>query len=348
MSSRGKLAFGLAMALVAANRAAASIDFANPAGLARHKQSVGHRIAYFDQLNCDTAFQFDAGGKLWCGTLTMSDNARVGLLVTGDDTAVNIDGGAYLFDNVIIDGNIPNDKVCVKIAPTGMDAAVASVEIKFLHVSDDRSNDSPAKPLFDIDKCFGAINIYGGVNFYEGMIKVTGGTSTQFPTIRLHNAKFRKGHSPANIFYNPGGTGGSSGYVQYEQLSCCEVDNTTGSVNGGQMFPGFQGQLDLTAGITIKSGGYLYQRGAVTSQPISYPATNRDETIIMSATPTNVNLPAASSVRGIIYNIKNIAATGNVTVVPNGTDTIDGLTAWPIGPGAKVRLVSTGTTWFTL
>jgi hypothetical protein len=79
-----------------------------------NKQSVGHRIAYFDQLTCDTAFQFDAGGKLWCGTLVMSKDARVGLLITGDDTAVNIDGGAYLLDNVIIDGNIPNDKVCAE------------------------------------------------------------------------------------------------------------------------------------------------------------------------------------------------------------------------------------------
>jgi hypothetical protein len=261
-----------------------------------------------------------------------------------------IDGGAFLLDNVVIDGNIPNDKVCVKIAPTGMDAAVASVEIKFLHVSDDRANDSPAKPLFDIDKCYGSINIYGGVNFYEGMLKVTGGTSSQFPTIRLHNAKFRKGHNPANIFYQPGVAGGSTGYVQYEQLSCCEVDNTTGSINGGQMFPGFRGLLDVsTATPTIKSGGFLFQRTALTTQSGGYSATNRDETILMSTGGTTLTLPVASSVRGIVYNIRNIAATGNVTVARSGTDTIDGLTSVTVAAGGKLRIVSDGgTAWYSL
>jgi len=298
-------------------------------------QSIAHRIAYFDQLYCDTAFRFDRGGKLWCGDLVMSGYSRYGLLITGADTDINAEKTLITVDRLTIDGNNPLPTAqCVHITPpAGLNSAPVVV-INYLSVSTARADKVPLTPLLEINRCYGDINIYGGTNFYNGMIKVTGGLSTGFPTIRIFNAKFKPGHSPANIF-----TSDSSGYVQYEQHSCCEVHAGAGTINGGQMFPGFRGLLNFpTAPPTAPVfGGFLYQRGSMVTKTSSYTATIFDETILCNPSGSGpaVTLPVAATVPGKMYNISRLPASGavvNIDVTSGSGDTIDGVTSYSLAP----------------
>ena len=206
------------------------------------------------------------------------------------------------------------------------------IDIGFLHVAAERAAANPPgasapKPLFVLDKCYGDLNIYGGIFLYEGMFKVTGGTSQLFLTIRIHDAKFAKGHNPANLFK---GTG-SSGYVQLEYVSCCETDNfSTGAINAGRFFPDFEGLLDPFLSSPILSGGYGYQRGSVKlvdSSMSPYQLTNFDETIQGSAFSglLVVRLPSAASNPGKVFHVfKFDSFESTVRLERTGSDSLDG------------------------
>jgi hypothetical protein len=179
------------------------------------------------------------------------------------------------------------------------------------------------------------------------MIKVTGGIETFFPTIRLFDASFINGNSPApdKIFTS------SSGYVQYEQQGCTEGHVGAGSINSGQIFPGFRGLLDLTpTPPDVINGGFSYQRGSIVDVIGPYTLTIFDETIVViSGTAGDINLPPAANMRGKIYNIKN-EDPSSTTVIPDGLDTIDGASSFAIPPsGGSVTLQSNGVSnWVVL
>jgi hypothetical protein len=309
--------------------------------LSENVQSVDNRFDFFDQINCDTAFKIVKGGKLWCGTLVMQSAAQRGLLITGNDSAVNGDGGSFRIDRLEIDAGAPSDCQCVTIAPSS-NYSVASVSVGYLQNAYNRSSE----PLISINNSYGEVNIYGGMNFYEGMIKVTGGASGAYPTIRIHNAKFKVGHNPAKIFSSD-----STGYVQYEFHSCCEMSNSGSPVNEGKLFPSFQGLFNGPYNSTPIWGGYN-QHGSVVSVSGAYTAKLSDDTILCNASggAFTVTLPAAASVPGKIYRIGKVESSGNaVTIDGNGSETIDGATTKAVSAGWGIaNIQSYGTAWKVL
>jgi hypothetical protein len=71
-------------------------------------------------------------------------------------------------------------------------------------------------------------------------------------------------------------------------------------------------------------------------------------TVLCSATLT-VNLPAAASNTGRIYNIKNIGAAATITIDPDASETIDGATTYTLTTQYEsVTLQCDGTAWFIL
>ena len=71
-------------------------------------------------------------------------------------------------------------------------------------------------------------------------------------------------------------------------------------------------------------------------------------TVLCSATLT-VNLPAAASNTGRIYNIKNIGAAATITIDPNASETIDGATTYTLTTQYEsVTIQCDGTAWFIL
>ena len=77
-----------------------------------------------------------------------------------------------------------------------------------------------------------------------------------------------------------------------------------------------------------------------------------DFTILCDATSgaITINLPAASTVTGRIYNVKKIDNSVNtVTIDPNSTETIDGAATNVISTQwTNIQFQSNGTNWFIL
>jgi hypothetical protein len=102
--------------------------------------------------------------------------------------------------NGTIDGEVPapnvDERLAVKIAPPSNPEkyTAPSVNIGFLHNSRQRAlaeiANAPAnrKPLIDITRSYGEVNIYGGANFYEGMIRVSGGTIPEIHNVLVNPA----------------------------------------------------------------------------------------------------------------------------------------------------------------
>jgi hypothetical protein len=308
-----------------------------------NRQSVGHRIGYFDQVHCHTALRFDAGGKLWCGDLVMQDDSEFGLLLTGNDASIGGNAAAFRIDRLTVDGTTPLDCQAVHVEPTS-GSCFACVDIGFLHVDVRRPGADPIKPLFEINDYYGDLNIYGGVYLYQSMIKVTGGTDQFFPTIRIHNARFAKGHHSLGVFLDTG----STGYVQLEIVSCCEMNGSSGSLNQGKMFPDFRGLINFAnSPFVVEAGGFIFRTGKYRSESTTITATPNDEVIEMTGSGTTVNLVTGQQVRGITYHIYN-SSGGNVTVAPSSPDTINGSSSLVLGSGNRASIFCSGTNWMTL
>ncbi len=303
-------------------------------------QAVGDRIDYFDQLHCHTAFHVKKGGGLWCGHLVMQDGSARGLYLTGNDQQeISGDKRYFCMDRVEIDGGLLpySDTRCVVIEPhEGFSSA--SVTIGFLQVDVGRERDNP---LIVIDKSYGDINILGGTNFYNGMIKVTGGTSTHYPTIRIKNATFTVGNDPAKIF-----TTDSWGAVQYEYRDCAELANASSPVNEGKMFPNFVGVFNTAYNSPPIWGGYE-PSGAVRTVTSNYTASLADDLIVVNnGSAAVITLPPAATIFGKEYTIVRIGA-GSLSVQRSGTDTIDGLNSQPLSSANATITVKSlgGTSW---
>lgn len=84
----------------------------------------------------------------------------------------------------------------------------------------------------------------------------------------------------------------------------------------------------------------------VTTTP--YPVTDDDSVIRVGSGSGAivVNLPTAAGIRGRQYTIKHVSGANNVTVTPNGSETIDGAANHPLNAVYKyVSIVSDGTNW---
>lgn len=88
---------------------------------------------------------------------------------------------------------------------------------------------------------------------------------------------------------------------------------------------------------------------AVTTKSGAYTATAFDCVILVdaSAAAVTISLPTASGNAGLTYVIKKIDSSGNnVTIDPNGTETIDGATTVTLSSQYSYRMiVSDGTNW---
>jgi hypothetical protein len=90
---------------------------------------------------------------------------------------------------------------------------------------------------------------------------------------------------------------------------------------------------------------------AVTTENSNYTADENDYTILCNTGSMTVNLPDASSVDGRIYVIKKISATaGNITIDPNGSQTIDGASTNTelTSQWSTMMIQSDGSDWFIL
>lgn len=78
-----------------------------------------------------------------------------------------------------------------------------------------------------------------------------------------------------------------------------------------------------------------------------YTITSADYTIHFTAGPFTAYLPTAVGIIGQIFNIKNTSGS-NITVTPDGIETIDGAVSATITTGNSLTLQSTGAEWIII
>jgi hypothetical protein len=100
----------------------------------------------------------------------------------------------------------------------------------------------------------------------------------------------------------------------------------------------------ITSSVDTLVQAKLHQSGAVykkhNEQSTNYTLTATDNVVLMNTTSGDLtaSLPAAASVDGIIYMIKN-TSTNNLVLDPDGSETIDG-TATISGPIGKAWTIT--------
>jgi hypothetical protein len=206
-------------------------------------QSVGIQVAHYEAGLVNTAFRFDRGGKLSCRHLSIQAECQVGLLLTGDESGTGVDQSNFHLDEVNIDGTAPLD---CKVVETTQDFNAARIFIGSLNVPNARAT-AAAAPLFVIRK-YQTLIVNSGEMCFAGMVKVSGGTSTHFPTIIIRNCRFEIGArmNDVNNLFDPA----SDGYVQvlfednWELLNDAAADLTE-PVYHGEFYPNFRGMLTL-------------------------------------------------------------------------------------------------------
>lgn len=199
--------------------------------LVQNNQTIGFSIGLYEAGNVTTALHFQAGGKLKVGIISQQGNCSTGLKIDGNDTEIASDQMPFTFDHWYVDSSAPTDCKVVEVT-SGANLSYPWVQIGFLNISSVRAAASPATPLFDLRRS-SRLTINGGMFLYEGMVKVTGGTSLVWPIIRLSNCDFEAGADPREIFSSD-----SSGKAMLEIHSCCEFyDDASVGANDGEFFP---------------------------------------------------------------------------------------------------------------
>ena len=84
-----------------------------------------------------------------------------------------------------------------------------------------------------------------------------------------------------------------------------------------------------------------------TAQTTTYTAGADDYVIHCTSGTFSINLPTAVGITGKVYIIKN-SGSGLITIDPNGSQTIDGVTTYTMGGAESVQVISTGSNWITL
>lgn len=111
--------------------------------------------------------------------------------------------------------------------------------------------------------------------------------------------------------------------------------------------------------VQITSGGALAATGSgvvtysgVTTTPFAVQSSDAQKILgVNTSTAKTLNLPAATNVVWIgIKDVSGTAATNNITVTPNGSDTIDGAASLTINENFAARwLMSDGSSkWYVL
>lgn len=100
---------------------------------------------------------------------------------------------------------------------------------------------------------------------------------------------------------------------------------------------------DVSSGI---AEGYL---NTVVSQSTNLNVTSayQNNLIVCTAALTLSLLPASTAGEGFVLSVKNTSA-GNVTIDPDGSETIDGSATLTIGSGCSLNIVCDGTNWFSI
>lgn len=88
----------------------------------------------------------------------------------------------------------------------------------------------------------------------------------------------------------------------------------------------------------------------VLAKTAGYTATTADKgkEINFTTAGFTLTLPAASGNDGLWYVVRNSASTGDVTIDPNASETLDGLTTRLLRPGDVVIIRCDGTAWQTI
>ncbi len=244
--------------------------------LVQNFQALGINIQHYEAGNVGVAFEFERGGKLICHQLALQAGCQVGLKLTGDTTGIGTDQSSFHFGEIQVDGSAPVD--CLMVQSTAVNAA--RVFIGSLNVSHERAYATPA-PLFDMRR-YETLIVNSGENCFPGMVKVTGGIDTHFPTIVVRNCRFRVG-SDLNDVFNLFDAA-ASGLVQVLFENNWELANEQPPtippnppppppVNGGEFYRNFRGLLDLD-GPAILSGGYADRADAGAYTPALTHVTN--------------------------------------------------------------------------
>lgn len=138
----------------------------------------------------------------------------------------------------------------------------------------------------------------------------------------------------ATSFVLPGGVNISAAAGDIARFRCEGGDNWR-CVSGP---PGwFGGGTGLSIPVSVKTGSYAMQ-----------VADKGGELIFTTAGATLSLLAAASAGNGATLVIRNAATSGDVTIDPNGSETLDGLATRALRPGDRVVIRCDGAVWATV
>lgn len=113
-------------------------------------------------------------------------------------------------------------------------------------------------------------------------------------------------------------------------------------------------QVDADKGVTIESETASNVRNGLNSiqtiTSISDTLVSTDHIVLVdddtASGAVTINLPAAAGIANVIYKIKKLGTTGNVTIAANGAETIDGSTILVLTTQYEsVTIVCDGTEW---
>ncbi len=193
--------------------------------------------------------------------------------------------------------------------------------------------------------------ISGNTNILGGLTANTISATTYFNLplgIRLTGGTYSSGTT--TFTNNTGGTFSVSGYQTLDIST--KYDKSGGTVSGS-----------VTANTFVKSGGtstqFLMADGSVSSgltpniRTITSTTTalSSDYTLLCNAsTGITVNLPSASSVFGVVLNVKKINNTvNNITIDPNGSELIDDAATFVLSTYLQtVAIQSNGINWYII
>jgi len=120
-------------------------------------------------------------------------------------------------------------------------------------------------------------------------------------------------------------------------------NGSTSGTTWGSIAGTLSSQTDLQNALDAKQNKFSYYATA-----INYTALVTNFTIDVTAKNVNIDLYTAVGNSGNVLNIKN-SSDGNITITPNGVETIDGETIITIPtPKASLTLQSTGANWIII
>ena len=104
---------------------------------------------------------------------------------------------------------------------------------------------------------------------------------------------------------------------------------------------------DGTIATALASLGALGGQYLLRTTAYSVTGADRGRLIDTTGTWTLSLLAAASAGAGFSFILRNLGV-GTITIDPNGSETVDGVTTLAVGPGASGLVICTGTAWLTL